>query len=96
MGQDCILHPDFIGITGRKPGADRAKFAEVVERQNGLCVWSKFYGQATKSMRGDALAQVGEEGRGQLRKVSGRCKQPMIREYPNGGTQSVRTRITVR
>jgi len=47
-------------------------------------------------MRGDALAQVGEEGRGQLRKVSGRCKQPMIREYPNGGTQSVRTRITIR
>jgi hypothetical protein len=63
---------------------------------NELCVWSKFYGQATKSMRGDALAQVGEEGRGQLRKVSGRCKQPMIREYPNGGTQSVRTRITIR
>ncbi len=32
-----------------------------------LCVCSKFYGQATKSMRGDALAQVGDEGRGQLR-----------------------------
>jgi hypothetical protein len=31
---------------------------------NELCVWSKFYGQATKSMRGDALAQEGEEGRG--------------------------------
>ena len=29
-----------------------------------LCVWSKFYGQATKSMRVDALAQVGDEGRG--------------------------------
>jgi hypothetical protein len=28
---------------------------------------SKFYGQATKSMRVDALAQVGDEGRGQLR-----------------------------
>ena len=29
--------------------------------------YSKFYGQATKSMRVDALAQVGDEGRGQLR-----------------------------
>ena len=28
---------------------------------------SKFYGQATKGMRVDALARVGEEGRGQLR-----------------------------
>ena len=27
----------------------------------------KFYGQATKGMRVDALAQVGDEGRGQLR-----------------------------
>jgi hypothetical protein len=57
---------------------------------------SKFYGQATKSMRVDALAQVGEEGRGQLRKASGRCKQPAIRRYPNGGTQQVRTLVTVR
>ena len=32
-----------------------------------LCVCCKFYGQATKSMRGDALAQVGDEGRDQLR-----------------------------
>ena len=32
-----------------------------------LCVQSKFYGQATKGMRVDALAQVGDEGRGQLR-----------------------------
>jgi hypothetical protein len=52
-----------------------------------LCEWSKFYGQATKSMRVDALARTGEEGRGQLRKVSGSCKQAVIREYPNGGTQ---------
>ena len=32
-----------------------------------FCVRSKFYGQATKGMRVDALAQTGEEGRGQLR-----------------------------
>jgi len=38
-------------------------------------------------MRVDALARTGEEGRGQLRKVSGSCKQAVIREYPNGGTQ---------
>ena len=29
-----------------------------------LCVWCKFYGQATKSMRVDALALGGDEGRG--------------------------------
>ena len=36
-----------------------------------LCVVCKFYGQATKGMRGDALAQEGDEGRDQLRKASG-------------------------
>jgi hypothetical protein len=35
--------------------------------QGPLCVRSKFYGQATKGARVDALAQVGDEGRGQLR-----------------------------
>jgi hypothetical protein len=28
-----------------------------------MCVLSKFYGQATKGMRVDALAQEGDEGR---------------------------------
>jgi len=28
-----------------------------------VCVLSKFYGQATKGMRVDALAQEGDEGR---------------------------------
>ena len=54
-----------------------------------LCRQSKFYGQATKGMRVDALAQEGEEGRGQLRKASGSRKQVVIRGYPNGGTQAV-------
>jgi hypothetical protein len=36
----------------------------------------------------DALAQRGEEGRGQLRKASGSCKRATIRGYPNGGTRS--------
>lgn len=35
----------------------------------------------------DALPQSGEEGRGYLRKASGRGKHPMIRRYPNGATQ---------
>ena len=32
-----------------------------------FCVRSRFYGQATKGVRVDALAQTGDEGRGQLR-----------------------------
>ena len=35
----------------------------------------------------DALAISAEEGRGKLRKATGRCKQPLIRRYPNGGTR---------
>ena len=37
----------------------------------------------------DALAIYGEEGRGKLRKASGRCKQSLIRGSPNGATQCV-------
>ena len=47
----------------------------------------KFYGQATKGVCVDALAQEGDEGRGQLRKASGSRSQAMIRGYPNGETQ---------
>ena len=32
-----------------------------------FCVRNRFYGQATKGVRVDALAQRGDEGRGQLR-----------------------------
>ena len=32
-----------------------------------FCVRNRFYGQATKGVRVDALAQTGDEGRGQLR-----------------------------
>ncbi len=38
---------------------------------------------------GDAWALGGEEGRGKLRKVSGICKQELIREFPNGRTRQV-------
>jgi hypothetical protein len=60
-----------------------------------VSVVSKFYGQATKSMRVDALARVGDEGRGQLRKASGRSKLSVIRGCPNGGTQPMRTSVTL-
>ena len=32
----------------------------------------------------DALALIGEEGRGKLRKASGSRTQALIRRYPNG------------
>jgi hypothetical protein len=34
----------------------------------------------------DALAPEVEEGRGQRRYAPGRCKQPLIRGFPNGET----------
>ena len=37
----------------------------------------------------NALALAGEEGRGKLRKASGRCKRPLIRRSPNGATRIV-------
>ena len=37
--------------------------------------------------RVDAKAPTAEEGRGQLRKATGSCKQATIRGYPNGGTR---------
>ena len=38
---------------------------------------------------GNALALGDDEGRGKLRKVTGRCKQPLIRKCPNGKTPLV-------
>ena len=38
---------------------------------------------------GDALALGDDEGRGKLRKYTGRCKQPLIRMCPNGATHYV-------
>ena len=35
----------------------------------------------------DALALIGEEGRGKLRKASGSRTQALIRRYPNGATR---------
>ena len=40
----------------------------------------------------DALALDGEEGRGYLRKASGRGKHPLIRGSPNGETLPGKTR----
>ena len=35
---------------------------------------------------GDALALGDDEGRGKLRKATGKCKQLLIRRCPNGAT----------
>ena len=37
----------------------------------------------------DALELSGDEGRGKLRKASGRSKHPLIRGYPNGVTHAL-------
>ena len=37
----------------------------------------------------DALASIGEEGRGKLRKAAGIGKHELIRGCPNGGTRQV-------
>ena len=41
--------------------------AQVEEPLWTFCVRNRFYGQAIKGVRVDALAQTGDEGRGQLR-----------------------------
>ena len=43
------------------------KPARFVRQVWACCVRSRFYGQATKGVCVDALAQVGDEGRDQLR-----------------------------
>ena len=35
----------------------------------------------------DALASIGDEGRGKLRKAAGICKRELIRGCPNGETR---------
>ena len=45
---------------------------------------------------GDALTHRDDEGRGKLRKAAGRCKQPLIRRCPNGGTQQVEDLLSLR
>ena len=45
-----------------------------------------FIGISCKGRRADALVLETEEGRGQLRKATGSCKQALIRRCPNGRT----------
>ena len=40
-----------------------------------------------KEYKVNALASGAEEGRDKLRKAAGRSKSPVIRRYPNEGTQ---------
>jgi len=50
------------------------------------------YGQAKTGFMVDALAYSGDEGRGKLRKATGRGKHPLIRRWPNGVTRRERSR----
>ena len=43
----------------------------------------------------DALAILADEGRGKLRKATERCKRPLTRRYPNGGTRQRQTAVTL-
>ena len=43
----------------------------------------------------DALVHGAEEGRDKLRKAAGRSKYPVIRRYPNEGTQRVEMHVIV-
>jgi hypothetical protein len=53
------------GGSGKKKSAKQARRRMLFVHE--VVTTSKFYGQATKGVRVDALAQSGEEGRGQLR-----------------------------
>ena len=66
------LHPGPPGFAGRRDKIfenriSTGNYKLVAKRTDPLCVRSKFYGQATKGVRVDALAQAGDEGRGKLR-----------------------------
>ena len=41
----------------------------------------------------NALALRGDEGRGTLRKATGRCEQPVTRRFPNGETHLQKSEI---
>ena len=43
----------------------------------------------------DALVHGAEEGRDKLRKAAGRSKYPVIRRYPNEGTQRTEMYVIV-
>ena len=40
------------------------------------------------------MAILADEGRGKLRKATERCKQPLTRRYPNGGTRQWSCTVT--
>ena len=40
------------------------------------------------------MAILADEGRGKLRKATERCKQPLTRRYPNGGTRQKSCSVT--
>ena len=48
-----------------------------------------------KERRVDALALRADERRDKLRKAAGRSKYPLIRRYPNGGTQLRKAQLLI-
>jgi hypothetical protein len=44
----------------------------------------------------NALASRADEGRGKLRKATGRCTRPMNRRYPNGETHLSKPQVSIR
>ena len=64
-------------------------FAKSVDRSDIEKDYRKIW-SSEKGSTVDALELSDEEGRGKLRKASGRSKHPMIRGYPNGVTRPFR------
>jgi hypothetical protein len=70
-------------VVGDRHGeaADREEKKRNLERRERL-IWS-----SKKESMVDALEPPGEEGRGKLRKATGRSTHPAIRRLPNGVTR---------
>jgi hypothetical protein len=59
----------------------------VKKKVGGMVVGETTIRSSVEGRTVDALARTGEEGRGKLRKASGRSTHPVIRRCPNGETR---------
>ena len=85
---DAKVRSSFVvgrAVCPRRPNNASCFIATVVQQANR---------KRRKERTVDALALGGDEGRGKLRKASGRCKQPLIRRYPNEATQLVEDQLS--
>ena len=62
-----LLWGSCLSATVKEERIGNESGASEKNRIKAFCVVYRFYGQATKGVCVDALAQVGDEGRGQLR-----------------------------